>query len=73
MKNKCQCPETSVMGEEFSSWYSEEEKIGMNHKPNECECINELKLYQRGDKRLWLCSCCVLSGDKEIKFIEEKI
>ena len=46
-------------------WYSKEEKLGMNHEPNKCLCINRLKQYKRRDKILWLCSCCHLSGDED--------
>jgi hypothetical protein len=65
-KHKCQCPETSKVSPEREHLYSEEEKSGMNHKPGECKGTNDIKKYRRGDKELYLCSCCVLFGDIEL-------
>ena len=64
IKAKCQCPELAKVLPEKEHLYSEKEKSGMNHKPNECKGTNELKLYRRGDgTTLWLCSCCTSFGD----------
>lgn len=59
----CQCPEKSEVPPEREHLYSEEEKIGMNHEPNKCKGTNEIKQYKRGDKEIYLCSCCNLSSD----------
>ncbi len=66
-KIKCQCPETSFTPKEHEDMYSEEEKSGMNHEPGECTGTNDIKLYERNGKKLYLCSCCFLFGDKELK------
>lgn len=68
---KCQCPETGEVSPERESMYSEAEKSGMNHKPYECKGTNEVKQYERQEKKLWLCSCCNMPGDKEIKNKED--
>ena len=65
-KIKCECDGKGFVTPEREYQYSEEEKSGMNHEPNECKGTNEIKLYQRGDKKLYLCSCCNVFGDKEI-------
>ena len=67
MKHKCECPFKGNAPSYMEDFYSEEEKIGMNHKPNECKCTNDLKQYIRNGKKIWLCSCCCLFGDKEVK------
>ena len=63
---KCQCPIKGSVPPEIEYMYSEEEKIGMNHEPNECKCTNNIKKYKRGDKELYLCSCCVIEGDERL-------
>lgn len=65
-KIKCECPGTSFVRSLFMGMYSEEEKSGMNHSPNECEGTNEIKAYKRNNKILYLCSCCNLYEDKEL-------
>jgi len=64
---RCECPERANVMPNMIDWYSKEEKLGMNHEPNKCLCINRLKQYKRRDKILWLCSCCHLPGDEEVK------
>jgi predicted SprT family Zn-dependent metalloprotease len=71
MKKKCQCPYKGNAPPWPESLYSEEEKVGMNHKPNECKCTNDIRLYQRGNRKLYLCSRCHLPGDMEIKAEKE--
>ena len=66
MKNtkiKCQCPLESNGGLGIG-WYSPEEYSGVVHKPNKCKGTNEIKLYERNGKKLYLCSCCVVFGDR---------
>ncbi len=67
MKRKCECPDDSMNNRNPPSMYSMEEQNGRCHKPNKCPCVNNLKQYMRGNKKLWLCSCCNQSQDKEIK------
>lgn len=71
MKNKkqirCQCPETGSVSSEAKCLYSKAEKSGMNHLPNECKGTNNIKLYKRGEKFLYLCSCCNILGDVEVE------
>lgn len=64
---KCQCDQEGKLGCP-ESWYDAELELPyVNHKPNECRCTNDLKLYKRGGKQLWLCSICWTSNDKEVK------
>ena len=63
---RCECPDTGNVPMEDEGMYSKEEKSGMNHKPNQCKRTNNIKKYRRGNKDLYLCSCCVMFGDKEI-------
>ena len=64
---KCQCPGIGKVPKKNLYKYNDNEKPFVNHKPNECKCTNELKQYRRGKKKLWLCSCCNLFSDVEIK------
>ena len=66
-KHKCECPKTGSVEKYNEYMYSEEEKSGMNHEPNECKGTNEVKQYERGSRKLWLCSCCYLFGDLPVK------
>ena len=66
LKLKCECPDTGETPSEREYQYAEEEKSGMNHKPNECKGTNKIKLYNRNGKALFLCSCCNMFGDKEV-------
>jgi len=56
--NKCECPTLGLYS--FSG-----------HEPNECKNDYKLRLYQRGDKQLWLCSLCHFSGDKLVEETKE--
>jgi len=60
---KCECPEKGITPIEREGMYSEEEKSGMNHEPNECLGTNEIKKWERSGKVINLCSCCNLPGD----------
>jgi len=62
----CQCPTEGNVNPEDECLYSEEEKTGMNHKAGKCKGTNKIKKYRRGDKELYLCSCCLLNGDIEL-------
>jgi hypothetical protein len=35
------------------------------HKPDECKCLNDLRLYKVLDKELFLCSVC-WTGQEEV-------
>ena len=59
----CQCPKKSIVLLEEEHLFSEEEKSGMNHEPNECKGTNKIIKYRRGNKELYLCSCCKMPGD----------
>ena len=65
MNHKCECPLKSNATDE--DMYSTEEYSGMKHEPGKCEGTNDIKKYKRDDKELWLCSCCHLPEDEEIK------
>ena len=66
IKIHCQCPEKGEVTPESECYYSEEEKSGMNHEPNECRGTNKIKKYKRRNKELYLCSCCNLREDVEL-------
>ena len=66
-KLKCQCPVKSYTSPEREHEYLPEEKSGMNHEPNKCKGTNNIQLYERDGKKLYLCSCCYLSDDKLVK------
>lgn len=64
---KCQCKNKGILKEEMKEWYDPEKELPfVNHKPNECKCTNELKEYHKDNKKVWLCSCCVM-GEIELK------
>lgn len=71
-KIKCECPLEGNVSPSMVDMYSEEEKAGMYHKPNKCKGTHNLKKFRRGKKKLWLCSCCTLPGDIEIKKKEKQ-
>ena len=62
-KIRCECPETGATSPALEYLYSDEERPGMNHKPNECKGTYNIRKYKRGDKELYLCSCCWLTED----------
>jgi hypothetical protein len=65
---RCECPHTGEVAPEDLDQYDETtERPFVNHKPNECACTNDLKLYETcsGEHR-WLCSVCVMFGDEEL-------
>lgn len=65
---KCQCNLTGILRNKMIEWYDSKKELPfVEHKPNECKCTNDLKKYNRKDKLLYLCSCCVLCEDKEVK------
>ena len=65
---KCECDEEGVLKKELAPLYDIENELPyVNHKPNKCKCKNDLKQYIRNGKKIWLCSCCCLSTDKEVQ------
>lgn len=67
-KNKrCECKLNAVLLPDMASWYDEETELPfVNHKPNECRCLNKLKQYMLNGKRVWLCSNCTGQGETEL-------
>ena len=66
-KIRCECPEKSIRNPISDSFgYLPEEEKARSHEPNKCPGTYDLKRYKRGNKILWLCSCCHLSRDIEI-------
>lgn len=67
MKNiYCECPEVGRLGCD-SSWYNEETELPfVNHEPHNCKCTNDIKMYNRKGRTLYLCSICNLTGDVEV-------
>lgn len=64
----CQCPEEgSVPEDRLNEYEAEKERPYVNHKPGECKCTNELTLWRRDGKELWLCSiCCFPLSDEKV-------
>lgn len=69
IEKKCECPEDSTENLNPEFWYEEEERIGMKHKPHECECTYLLAIYRRGSRLLTLCNCCNITGDVFIRYL----
>jgi hypothetical protein len=66
-KQKCMCPAEGKLYPWTEKMYDEvTERPYVNHEPGQCLCQNELKLFMRGKKKLWLCSCCWLPDDKPV-------
>lgn len=64
---ECECDEKGVLNPVMTSMYDNETELPfVDHKPNECKCKNDLKQYLRHKKKVWLCSNCSLSTDKQI-------
>lgn len=62
---KCQCSKQrrrSIL--DFLT--ADKELKYLYHKPNECNCKTDLKLYKRGTLKLWLCKYCCFPDDIEI-------
>lgn len=38
----------------------------VDHEPGKCKCTNNIRLYLRNGKKVFLCSNCVL-GEEEVK------
>ena len=67
MKNKCECQNTANLMPGMESWYDQEKELPfVTHKPGECKCTNELKQYWKNDKKVWLCSNCIM-GEEPVK------
>ena len=65
---KCECKEKGILKPGMASWYLEEELPYVNHEPNECKCMNDLKRYWKNGQKIWLCSNCVMG---KMKIVEE--
>jgi len=62
---KCQCDDTGELNPGMASLYDINTELPfVDHEPNECRGTNDLQLYERAGKKLWLCSNCNLSTDK---------
>lgn len=65
---RCECPSEGVLYPEGESLYNPVTELPfVKHEPGECRCTNDLKPYLRDGKRIILCSCCWLLGDKEVE------
>ncbi len=71
-QRRCECPARGEVSTQRSTLYSEEERPGMNHAPNKCHGTYQLAQYRRGNRVLWLCSCCNLPGDVLVEDHEPK-
>ena len=69
---KCECDKTSSLPVISPDLYHPELELPfVGHQPGECKCTNELKRYERDGKIVWLCSCCHMFDDKEIKDVNQ--
>ena len=62
----CQCDE---LAEDFGVGFLYDpltERPYVAHLPNQCKCVNDLKLCHRAGKILWLCSNCRVADDEEV-------
>lgn len=67
MIKKCQCESRGRLMIGMESLYDPIKKLPyVDHEPGECECTNNIRLYLRNGKKVFLCSNCVL-GEEEVK------
>lgn len=65
---KCQCPEEGRLDPSIKHLYHKKTELPfVVHEPYQCKCTNNIKLFERQGKKLFLCSICCLSEDKEIE------
>mgnify|MGYP001563278603 CR=1 FL=1 len=64
--HRCECPSVVTISL-LKAWYLPEEYKTMSHEAGKCPGDYLVKKYQRGDRTLWLCSCCHLSTDMLVK------
>ena len=63
-EKKCMCANEGILREDMTHLYDKITELPfVNHEPEECKCRNELKQYWKNEKKVWLCSCCVI-GEK---------
>lgn len=60
----CECNHVGIRVKAFDCLYTRAENKAREHQPGQCIGTIGLKLYNRGGKKLWLCSCCNLVSDK---------
>jgi len=66
-KKRCECDTEGVLREGMACQFHPTKELPfVNHKPNKCECKNDLKQYIRRGKKIWLCSNCCMFGDVEV-------
>ena len=64
---KCECNNKGTLKHGMEDLYDQELELPfVNHQPGECKCVNDLKWYSKGGKKVALCSCCVM-GESEWK------
>ena len=65
---RCECPELSERDPVLDGLYDPvTEEPFRKHAPGECRCTNDLALYDRNGKQMWLCSMCCLPEDRRIE------
>ena len=57
VNHRCQCDCLGSIPPGMEILYEPEELMYANHQPGACRWT-KTKLYQRGTRKLWLCSCC---------------
>jgi hypothetical protein len=62
--SRCECDQDSRNNPNPRSAYFKEEFKAMKHAPGKCRGDYLLRLFDRGGKRLTLCSCCNQLGDR---------
>lgn len=67
-RQKCECGHIGSVSEDRLHLYAPGvERPFVNHEPGKCRCTNDLKLYRRDGKAVWLCSICNIFGDTPIE------
>jgi hypothetical protein len=63
----CECPDNAT-GEGAPEWmYEPQELKARHHLAGKCPGDYNIKPYRRNGHVIYLCSCCDLPGDEEIK------
>jgi hypothetical protein len=64
---KCDCQKEATLVPGWEDLYDPVKELPfVNHRPGKCQCTNLLEQYILKGKKVWLCSCCIGQGEREI-------